>query len=84
MVWIFYWDNRYYQGGNSGYGSYDEQLTKKLSWLSNLDIKSISEIGCGDLHFGSELLKLYPNVSYTGSDISEVIINKNKEMINDY
>ena len=40
-----YWNNRYANGGNSGYGSYGEQLGKKLKWLSGLNIRSISEVG---------------------------------------
>jgi trans-aconitate methyltransferase len=73
-----YWNARYVKG-NSGYGSYGEQLTKKLDWLKGLNIKTISEIGCGDFNFGSNLLKQYPNVSYTGYDLSDVIIKKNKK-----
>ena len=72
-----YWDNRYFTGGNSGDGSYSEQLSKKLKWLENLDIQSISDIGCGDFNFGKNLLKIYPNALYVGQDISEIIINKN-------
>lgn len=75
-----YWNNRYADGGNSGYGSYGEQLEKKLKWLSGLDVESITEIGCGDFHFGSELLKIYPNAKYNGCDISEVILKKNREL----
>jgi len=72
-----YWNSRYIKG-NSGYGSYGEQLEKKLHWLSGLDIKSISEIGCGDFNFGKNLLKQHPKASYVGYDISEVIIERNK------
>ncbi len=74
-----YWNNRYASGGNSGYGSYDGQLKKKLKWLSGLDIKSITEFGCGDFHFGKKLLKLYPGVSYVGMDVSDYITEKNRE-----
>jgi trans-aconitate methyltransferase len=73
-----YWDTRYTTGGNSGYGSYNEQLTKKINWLSNLNIQSIIEIGCGDFNFGKNLLYKYPNVTYKGFDISPHIININK------
>lgn len=74
-----YWNERYIKGGNSGDGSYGEVLFNKLKLLSNLDIKSISEIGCGDFNFGANLLKLYPNASYVGSDISEYIVKKNRK-----
>lgn len=74
-----YWNNRYANGLTSGYGSYGEALERKLNWLSGLDIESIAEVGCGDFNFGSNLLKLYPNATYTGYDISEFIIQKNKK-----
>ena len=73
-----YWNERYAGGGTSGDGSYGAQLIKKLKWLSGLDIQSISEIGCGDFNFGKHLLEIYPQAKYTGLDISEVIIEKNK------
>ena len=76
---INYWNSRYATGGNSGDGSYGKQLEKKLAWLGGLDIKSITEIGCGDFNFGSNLLKLYPTATYVGSDISSVIVEKNKK-----
>lgn len=74
-----YWDKRYREGGTSGYGSYGEQLKSKLKWLSGLDINSIVEVGCGDFNFGSNLLKLYPKASYFGYDISQEIVDKNRE-----
>lgn len=74
-----YWNNRYYNGRSSGYGSYGKQLKKKLKYLSGLDIESISEIGCGDFNFGKNLLKLYPEAYYVGQDISELIIAKNQK-----
>lgn len=79
-----YWNQRYASGGNSGYGSYDEQLTKKLKWLKGLPIESITEIGCGDFNFGFNLLKQYPEAKYTGYDISDVIIEKNKKLYPQY
>lgn len=79
-----YWDKRYTQGMTSGYGSYGPMLERKLGWLKGLDINSIAEVGCGDFNFGSNLLKLYPDATYTGYDISEVIIDKNKELYPQY
>lgn len=72
-----YWDERYKEGGNSGYGSYGEQLEKKLKWLSGLDIQTIAEVGCGDFNFGRMLLGKYPRASYTGYDVSPFIVEKN-------
>ena len=73
-----YWNARYSQGGNSGYGSYDEQLDKKLAWILPLDFDSICEVGCGDFNFGKNILRMHP-AKYLGLDISEYIVNKNKE-----
>lgn len=74
-----YWEYRYSSGGNSGYGSYGEQLEKKLKWLSGLEINSIAEVGCGDFNFGSSLMEMYPHATYAGVDVSQDIVNKNKE-----
>lgn len=41
-------------------------------------MKSIAEIGCGDFNFGSSLLKLYPDASYIGYDVSDFIVKKNR------
>lgn len=76
-----YWNDRYNSGHNSGYGSYDDQLDFKLMWLKELrGIETISEIGCGDFNFGKHVLELFPNARYVGSDISEVIVQKNQEL----
>lgn len=75
-----YWDSRYKKGYNSGGGSYGEALNKKLDWLKGLDITSIYELGCGDFNLGWRLLQWYPDVTYKGTDISEVIIERNKEI----
>ncbi len=80
MIVKDYWNERYAEGGNSGYGSYGTQLQKKLDWLSALPIETITEVGCGDFHFGENLLARYPDAHYCGLDISDVIIAKNKEL----
>lgn len=72
-----YWDNRYAQGGDSGYGSYGEQLEKKLNWIFSLDFHSITEVGCGDMNFASSLMKMNPVDNYTGYDVSRVIVERN-------
>lgn len=74
-----YWNLRYSQGGNSGYGSYGEQLEKKLKWLKPFHVKKICEIGCGDFNFGKNLIPLLGAEKYEGYDISEQIIAINKE-----
>lgn len=73
-----YWDDRYSSGHTSGDGSYGKELEQKVSYLKDLKINSISEIGCGDLNFIKSLLEHYPGVPYVGQDISDVIIDRNK------
>lgn len=80
-----YWNSRYKNDGNSGYGSYDQQLTKKLGWIKGLDgVKSISEYGCGDFHFGGALTKLFPESTYTGLDVSDFIVETNRQKWPEY
>lgn len=78
-----YWESRYLGGQTSGYGSYGEQLERKLKLIEGLKgITSVTEIGCGDFNFGKNLmfrLKL-PLTAYTGYDISEAIIERNKRL----
>lgn len=77
-----YWDSRYNNGYDSGYGSYGPQLIKKIHWIKDnvKDIKSIVEVGCGDFTIGAKLCCMYPQASYLGMDISSVIIERNKRL----
>jgi trans-aconitate methyltransferase len=76
-----YWEDRYKNGHGSGYGSYGVQLVKKLGWIKALDgISSISEYGCGDFNFGKRVMELFPSASYTGTDLSELIVEKNQRL----
>lgn len=79
-----YWDNRYARGGDSGYGSYGEQLEKKLNWLFPLDFKTITEVGCGDMNFASNIMKVHPVERYTGYDVSRVIVERNQLLYPQY
>lgn len=71
-----YWDNRYGCGGDSGYGSYGDQLQKKLDWICPLDFESITEYGCGDFNFGKNIIERHP-ATYIGYDISGVVVSQN-------
>ena len=66
-----YWEDRYVGGGNSGAGSYEMEAMLKASfintWIRDLNIKTIQEIGCGD---GNNLLMYDVRMSYCGYDIS--------------
>ncbi len=76
-----YWDDRYAAGGTSGYGSYGEQLDKKLRWIFPLrDITTITEVGCGDFNFGMHLCTIFPKATYYGLDISPTIIERNRKL----
>ena len=72
---MYYWDRRYLSGGNSGSGSVGKQRDWCWSQIGDISNKEVLDIGCGDLSFweGRDCLK------YTGVDLSEIIINKNKE-----
>lgn len=76
-----YWNRRYANNLTSGYGSYGDALVRKLHWLKDLDIKSISDIGCGDFNFGKHLTAMYPGISYVGLDQSDYIINKHQVLV---
>lgn len=65
-----YWESRYRAGGTSGDGSYNKLAEFKArilnAWVSENDIKSVIEYGCGD---GNQLeLAEYPE--YIGFDVS--------------
>jgi len=74
-----YWEERYKNGGTSGYGSYGRLADFKAETINNFiiekNIDEVIEFGCGD---GNQLSKLKIK-KYTGLDISETIINKCKE-----
>jgi len=72
-----YWENRYNSGGNSGNGSYGEGLKNKALLLNNLinkyDLKSISDVGCGEC----TLLPYLQGIrKYYGYDISPTVLSK--------
>lgn len=72
-----YWENRYMEGGNSGEGSRGIHKDWKWAVLNNTipNINNIIDVGCGDLAFMEGWM--VPN--YIGIDISETIIQKNRE-----
>lgn len=76
-----YWEYRYVNGGNSGAGSYGDELTWKMERLSKLvGVFSITEVGCGDFNFGNRVVAMFPEATYTGLDVSKFIIEKNKDL----
>lgn len=69
-----YWDERYQNGGNSGFGSYGRLAEFKAGVINNFvgdkKIGRIIEFGCGD---GNQLSMFNVN-SYSGVDISPTAI----------
>ena len=72
-----YWENRYRNGGNSGEGSYNEYARHKAdivnSLINKLNIKKISDYGCGD---GNQISLFEGFKEYHGYDISPYIVGK--------
>jgi ubiquinone/menaquinone biosynthesis C-methylase UbiE len=73
-----YWDNRYQTGGTSGCGSIGELRDWKWGIIKkyNPELTSVIDIGCGDMRFWDN--QPLPS-DYTGIDISETIIKRNKQ-----
>ncbi len=74
-----YWKERYKSGGNSGWGSYNNLAIFKAKvindFVSENKITTAIEYGCGD---GNQC-SLFRLEKYIGTDISQVIIDQNKE-----
>ncbi|MBN2259843.1 MAG: class I SAM-dependent methyltransferase [Clostridiales bacterium] len=76
MFQLAYWEQRYKQGGSSGEGSVDESREWKWNIIDSYlsEVENVIDLGCGDLTFW-----LGRNCrQYTGIDVSETILNKNK------
>jgi len=74
-----YWETRYRGGGNSGAGSYNRLARFKAEFInafvSNNDISTVIEFGCGD---GNQLSQLKIE-NYTGVDVSPTILAQCRE-----
>lgn len=74
-----YWESRYSQGGDSGYGSYGILAKYKASiinkWIAEKNIEEVIEFGCGD---GNQL-SMFKVSKYIGVDVSAHIINQCKK-----
>ena len=69
-----YWEKRYYEGGNSGSGSYGRLAEFKAfcinEFCKNNDVKKIVEWGCGD----GNNLRLFNVEEYVGYDVSKTVV----------
>jgi hypothetical protein len=79
-----FWENKYDQGGISGLGSiglYRNWKWNKIVQNCGKNIKSIIDVGCGDLRFwqhpiANRIMK-GDNFTYWGIDVAENIIKRN-------
>lgn len=71
-----YWEQRYFSGMNSGAGSRGEEVEFKIDHLKGLYFKTVLDIGCGDGYFYERLKLKFPNVKYTGLDLSQSVIER--------
>lgn len=80
------WVEIYKQGGwggeGSGLGSSLKNNLNLIQWISNFidfnNVKSIIDLGCGDLQWIPTLLKMHKNLSYTGVDCVKDLLNNHK------
>lgn len=75
-----YWNDRYGHGGTSGPGSYNAQEKQiRLEAIARFKgSRTLLDVGCGDLSHIADILRILPEVQYTGIDISETIIKRNR------
>lgn len=78
------WNNIYSKGGYDGCGSGPGSLIETnyllIDWLHRFirenNIKSIVDVGCGDLQWVSVMLKRLPEVTYIGIDGAQSLITQ--------
>lgn len=73
-----YWNLRYWRGGISGRGSIGKYKEWKWDYITQVvgSIDSVIDVGCGDLSFWDGRLDICEG--YLGTDVSDIIIRKNK------
>ena len=78
-----YWNTRYRTQGNSGVGSYGEEVKWKVNlvtqYAQDLNIKTLLDIGCGDFNFGRNLINRHQFVNYEAIDIADHIITRHQQ-----
>lgn len=71
-----------WHGGGSGYGSeisYNLPFTVFMTyWITNNKIKSIVDLGCGDLQWMPYIYNYLPGVNYTGIDVVSSVIRNHQ------
>jgi len=78
-----YWEDRYRSGYDSGIGSQGILAQYKASIINEFvkknNIQTVCELGCGDSQF-----TLYDVPEFIGYDVSEFIIEQNKQKFNQH
>ena len=78
--WSAIYDEGGYDGCGSGPGSLLENNYLLINWLQKFirqnKIKSIVDVGCGDLQWVSAMLRSLPEVSYIGIDGAQSLITQ--------
>lgn len=84
------WSKPFFAKGkySSGSGSYKKYIIKPYidflkSFIKNNDIKSITDVGCGDFNIMRRVLVDFPDIVYYGIDVAENLINYNNEKYSD-
>jgi hypothetical protein len=74
-----YWENRYKSGDDSGIGSKGIIAQYKAAIINNFvkenNVQTVCELGCGDIQFS-----LYNVPEFTGYDVSDFVIERNKKL----
>jgi hypothetical protein len=83
-----FWNNKYEQGGISGRGSiglYRNWKWNQIQFAIGTDIHSLIDVGCGDMSFWNHPIakKMMKDLKYTGIDISDNIIKRNRKALPD-
>jgi hypothetical protein len=77
-----YWDNRYKVGEINFIKESANNLQRKffIDWISKADhIKSILEVGPGEMLEYQQILKLRPDIEYSIADVSKIFLNNCKK-----
>ena len=91
MIERKFWNRKYKEGGISGRGSigrYRNWKWNKIRQTIGEDFESLVDVGCGDLSFykhpiANRIIKR-KGFKYTGIDVSDFIINKNRVFAPDH
>lgn len=81
-----FWNKKYEDGGISGRGSIGRYRNWKWIRIYNEtgEFKSVVDVGCGDLKFWMHpigfFIRTKKGFEYTGIDVSEVIIERNRKI----